>query len=316
MKKVIVGIIITCTLLFPLLFINNNKELLITTFKKSYSIVSKIDEKDKLEILIYINNKKASLLDKEKIVKSYISSEDAVINLKIDKVTDLNYTQMIKENKFNLYSFVFDIEFNSNNEYSVFINNAILNIELIESSYNLNIGTLSYNKVLFYGDIDNSLSVSQIIPVINKLDVNDSILGIGLKIRNFSKNNIIIKDIEFLDYNIKPSLYEIKEVDISEINNKNISEILGYSYNYNYQDNITNDEIIIYVEEGNEYEFLLPIKYIKTYPIDSFGMEITFSYEGTGNKEYKYYFDDYVFFKSNYITYKNDDIIINKYEIS
>lgn len=316
MKKVIVGIIITCTLLFPLLFINNNKELLITTFKKSYSIVSKIDEKDKIEILIYINNKNASLLDKGKIVKSYISSEDAVINLKIDKVTDLNYMQMIKENKFNLYSFVFDIEFNSNNEYSVFINNAILNIELIESSYNLNIGTLSYNKVLFYGDIDNSVSVSQIIPIINKLDVNDSILGIGLKIRNFSKNNIIIKDIEFLDYNIKPSLYEIKEVDISEINNKNISEILGYSYNYNYQDNITNDKIIIYVEEGNEYEFLLPIKYKKTYPIDSFGMAITFSYEGTGNKEYKYYFDDYVFFKSNYITYKNDDIIINKYEIS
>lgn len=316
MKKVIVIVVMLCILLLPLFFINNNSELLITTFKKSYSIVSKIDEKDKLEVLIYINNKNSSILDIDNIIKSSIHDDESHINLRIDSITDLDYTQVIKNNKFYLYSFIFDIEFESKNEFSLFMKKVMLALDLNETSYNLEIGSFSYNKVMHYGDSDNTISVAQITPLIDKIDVNDSILGIGLKLKNFSNRNIIVNSIDLLDYNVIPSLNEIKEVDINTINNKNISEILGYSYNFEYQDTLLDNKVLIYIENKNEYEFLLPIKYLNRYPVNSFGLKIEYCYEEDTDKIHTYYFDDYVYFNSNYITYKSSDIIINKYENS
>ena len=127
MKKVVIIVVAICLALLSLLFIKTDDELLITTFKQSYSLVSKIDEDDKLEVLIYINNKKASILNKDNISKTYLLDEYGnQINLKIDKITYLDYEQKILDNNYYLHSYVFNIDFNSNNEYSVYMKNAYL----------------------------------------------------------------------------------------------------------------------------------------------------------------------------------------------
>lgn len=318
MKKVIIIVVAICLALLSLLsllFIKTDDELLITTFKQSYSLVSKIDEDDKLEVLIYINNKKASILNKNNISKTYLLDEYGnQINLKIDKITYLDYEQKILDNNYYLHSYVFDIDFNSNNEYSVYMKNAYLYVIVNDNTYKLEIGSFSYTKVLIYGDENNIISIGQLTPVINKIDINDTVLGLGLKIRNLSNKDIIIRNIELLDYSLKSSMNEIKDININNISSMNITELIGYSYNYKYDENIINNNVYIYIESNNEYMFLLPIKYTNDYPINSFGFRIEYFLNDQNNTIYEYYFDDYVYFRSNYVTYKSKDIVINKYE--
>ena len=322
MKKIIIiitsSIMIIISILILEIFLVKNETFMITTFKKSYEIVSKVEEKDIIEILIYLSNANAIVTSKDKINKCYIidgNNNENHINLKLINIINREYNQLIKNNNYYLFSYIFEIDFDVLSPYSVYINDASLNIILNEKNYGLNIGSFSYSKIPYYGDEKNMLSINKITPITENINGNDTLLGLGIGLRNTNKEDIIIHNISLLDYSIKASLNETKIISLEEITNKSIDQILGYKYEVQCNDILSNS-LNILIEDASNIEFVLPIKYYNSYPINSFGFSINYSLKTNKDIIYTYYFDDFVYFYSNYITYKSEDIIINTYENS
>lgn len=321
-KKVILivcGFIISLALMSVCVsyYSKKNNSIKLTIVKNAYSYLSTYDEVDELVLPVFINNKNSNYLVKENINDASITdeAEENILKLEVEKIEKYDYEALINEEKFYCYLYKFNILNNNEGDNDININKAYLKLDYINETIKINIGSLTSKKITSFTEDSKLITITNLKGIINDVKYQNQyrkdIVGIAVGIKNNANSNIIIKSIKPLDCNYKCSLKEIKVLKDLPSSNEKIDNILGYEYEYS---NITDFDI-----EGNclinknEKQFLLlPLKKVSNYCANSFGLEISFVFEGKEDEVYKTYVDDFLFYttKNNYeefdiLTYEN-----------
>lgn len=283
----------------------------VTLFKKSYSIITSDSNDSYLEVLFYVSDKSVSFVRNDKILSSSISdkNKDNLIELKAVDVVDRKYTQVIKNRKFHLYSFIFTPITEVNDDFVFELDKAYLNINNSDMEYMFYIGSFYMTKVPFYGSQDD-ISLSNLKPLVGFLDRNKTLVGVGIELNNYTNKKITIKSFEFLRSGIKASN---KDIVISPNNyypSQDIDDILGYQYNV-FESEFIDSTFEKEIESKSKKEFFIPLKYHNKYSVNSLGIVITYE---INNSIHKMYVDEFTFFKDNSIVTKYDEVILYSYD--
>lgn len=304
------GVLVIITIIF-LNVIKKNETFDVTLFKKSYSIITSDSNDSYLEVLFYVSDKSVSFVRNDKILRSSISdkNKDNLIELKAVDVVDRKYTQVIKNKKFHLYSFIFTPITEVNDDFVFELDKAYLNINNSDMEYMFYIGSFYMTKVPFYGSQDD-ISLSNLKPLVGFLDRNKTLVGVGIELNNYTNKKITIKSFEFLRSGIKASN---KDIVISPNNyypSQDIDDILGYQYNV-FESEFIDSAFEEEIESKTKKEFLIPLKYHNKYSVNSLGIVITYE---INNNIHKMYVDEFTFFKDNSIVTKYDEVILYSYD--
>lgn len=319
MKKQICGIItiislIMLSLLFIIIKSNNNQNIQVTTFKKSYSIITDNSaDKEILEVLFYISDKDTGFT-KEDTFKSVAICDKYKNNyllIDLEKITDMNYSQQIKNNKFHMYSYIFAISLDTNDTFEFDLQEAYVELKDIDNTYLIEIGSFYYYKVPYYGTKHN-LSISKLKPIVNQIAMNKSLVGLIIEINNQTLEEVKITNIKLLKSGINVSYKDVKSITGEYNSNMLMSDILGYDYSY-YEN--TTDVINVInvnaVKRNQKEQYIIPLKYHNNYLINSIGLII--EYEIKNEKGY-YYLDEFTFFQDNIIMAQEEDVEIYTYD--
>ena len=297
------------------IFVPKSDMFSITTFKKSYNYVTTVDSENELmEVLIYLSDKNISMTNEEKIINSNIYDKNTTdtIEVKLSKITDMDFKQEIKGKGYNLFSFIFILpKISSSEEIELKMNEAILQLNLISYDINLEIGSFYYMCIKEIGS--NYLSISKLKPIVNVINYNKTLVGLDMSFYNNTNKTIMINKIKVLENGIYVSNHDIKKLEKEISSNEQIDNILGYKYDYKTNDSfndLSSNNLSLEITNINN-EFIIPIKYDTDYPISSCGIMIEFIIDG---KNEKLYFDDFLFFKDNELSYPSEKIIIKQYE--
>lgn len=319
MKKtilLIICIVSICGLVLISLF-HDNSTYFVTTVPKAYSFVSTYYDSDELEIILYVSDKKSVFTNTEAINNCYITDNENHNSIKIDlkEIKDLSYSEKIKNQKFYLFSYLFDIKQFVLDEFEVSINNAILSIETEAQNFNINIGSFYYYKLPYFGDENQNLSISKLVPILSNLKGNKTLGAINLKITNHCNKDIEIVSLKLFDCNVYPAINDII-ITKEEVNTKlSLSSILGYNYELTsdiYNDNI---DLSLVITSNDVIELVVPLKYFNSYNINTLGFKIEYRIIGNNdNNIYPFYYDDFVYFTSNNYFIDEDTLQIDCYE--
>lgn len=305
--------IILLSVLIIIIRTSDNENIQLTTFKKSYSIVTdNSSPQESLEVLIYISEKDTAFTEESTFKSTGLcdKSKNNYLSMSLEKITDMKYSQQIKNNKFHMFSYIFSISFDTNDLFEFDLEEAYLELKNLDNTYLIGIGSFYYYKVPYYGAKHN-LSISQLKPIVNKISMNNSLVGIILEINNQTLEQVTIKNIKVLKSGINVSNKDIKKITNDYNSNVLISDILGYSYNYHDTNDVTN---IIYEDEispNQKQKYIIPLKYHNDYLINSLGLVIEYEIK---NKEGCFYFDEFTFFQDNIIMAQEKDIEIYTYD--
>lgn len=312
MKKIIF-ILSFLILIIGFLIININfvESFNIITFKKAYSIIMDSNKDNLLEILLFINNKNVSFLDKDKLENIYIAdeNEDILVKFLPVNIVDREYMQEIKGSNYNLYSYIFRFSDEIENSQELSIDKAYFNVTCCDNDMKIEIGSFYLFNIPYYGST-NDISISRLKPLVNKINNNETLLGFGIEINNKEKEEIVINNIKLLNNSVIASLNDI--ISINDFNtNDNIKDVLGYDFDYKKTDLITNNINIEIDKETKSYLFV-PLKYIYDYVINSLAIEITYLINET---EYKIYLDQFTFFVNEIISSPAYEVKIYTYDL-
>ena len=308
---VVVSILIVCFSLY----MTRGNVFHVTTIKKTYSLVSPYKEEDSFEVLLYVSDKKAYVVNEDKIGECVITDreENNVIEVDIISITDKFEAMKINNEKYFLYSFIFKVDLKTDSDLRLEINDAILLMKYPNNDNDIvevEIGNFYYYKIPYYGDEKENLVVSKIKPLVNYVGYNKSLAGIDFEFYNQINKDIIIDKIEILNKDVVIGKNDICIIDEQFSSGDNIDHILGY--NYDFYNNVSNNENYdIVIKPGELVEILFPLKYQEEIIVDQLGLIINYSING---EKYKVYYDDFVFFKQTSIKIDASKLEIKTYE--
>ena len=111
-KKIIKSIyftvaVVCLALLVSAFFINKPSEIRVSAYTKSYSINSKVNLIDTIDIEILVDQADSFYTDMAQIKSSYISGQEGEIKLKIKNICIDSANIYIYEEKFYIFHFIF-----------------------------------------------------------------------------------------------------------------------------------------------------------------------------------------------------------------
>ncbi len=315
--SVIVILVLISIIFLVIKLSKNNKVMKITTVKKSYDFVSLVDDVEELIVPMYINIDDGFILKKENINRAFITDEDEINIMKID-INDIEKTGHIaKIDDENYFCYLY--KFNISQKDKIIFKNAFLRLDCNKANIKINIGSVTINKIDSFDNSNGYISITNLKGIINTVkssnDINISkkdIFGIVLGIKNNSKQKLSITKIAPLDCNYYESFYEGKIIDTIPESNENMTNILGYEYEYFYGNGIIDNEKKLQIDADEKIYFLLPLKKISKYSSNSFGIMIEFIEEKT-NKKFEMYIDDFLFFTTRADNEEYDILIYENY---
>lgn len=288
---IVIAFIVVVTIIS--VFTKKKEEFYLTIVPKSYCFVTDNKVDKELEAMVYVTNKESFITDKDQITNAYIESRNRLDKLKIylKSISDCNITKVINKKIYYLFSFVFTLPQVDATNYDLCINDAILLLECINDEIEIKLGSFYYYKIPYFGDESENLSISKLKGIVNYVNANKTLVGLVLGLRNNSKDDITITSIDIFDKTIHPSMSDIKLIDDDVSSSDNLSGLLGYEYNIYKEEDKEAKDIVIYKDETVNY--LIPLKYINDYIIDSASMVINYQ---VNNKDYSYYLDNITLF--------------------
>lgn len=290
--KLICGIIILVLFVgavtITAIFTRKKDEFFLTTIPKSYCLVTDTALEKEVEAMLYVSNKKSFVTDIKKISSAYISSRNRLDKLKVDlkSITDCNTSSIIKSKEYFLYSYVFTLPIIDATDYDLSINDAIIILEYFNEEIEIKLGSFYFYKIPYFGDKYENMSISKLKGIVNYVNGNKTLVGIVLGINNKTNNDLTISDIELLDKSVKVSMEEVQELVGDAQSSDDISSLLGYDYDL-YE--IENGNNTITIEKKEVAYFIVPIKYLNNYIIDSAAIKINYM---LGDDTFYYYLDN------------------------
>ncbi len=306
----LIGVAVLVFVLSIVLFSKGSDTYKLTTIKQAYNVLSLVNEKDEIVIPIYSNNKKCDFVDKKKVANCSITDtlEDNVFKLSLTDITSSGNVLKISGEEFYEYEYHFTFLGEYTEEVRSLIDKAYLKIELKEKEVRLCIGSLSYYKVLNYGDGINNLDLVCLKAIVNELDDEKTIVGVVMGLKNNSYDGLTISNINLLDVNLKASSGEIKIINEVPSSTDDISALLGYEYKVS---GVAIDNALDISLDSYEVKYLLvPLKRVGDVYTNRFGLQIDYLING---KTMTYYLDDFLYFKANQ-NLKLEDFEIFTYE--
>ena len=151
LKKILIGVVI-CLAIVVIVFIwyFNNQSIKVTTIKESYNMLVS-NNRPKLDVNLYVNQKDSYITNIDKISSCYIHSyqNDEVYQVNVNDISIINQTSIKKE---NYYVYNYDLSFKVGIEEDLIIREAYLVLNYNNSkSLDIMIGSIS----IYNGDINN-----------------------------------------------------------------------------------------------------------------------------------------------------------------
>ena len=280
-------------LILGIALFKKTSKLKVSAYTYPYNYLSNVSEKDNIDIKILVNNKNSYFTNKDKINNGYISGKEGKIKLNIKEINIEKNPITIKDDKYYLFHFLFEIDLNVDSSFEIFIEKAYLYLNYSNDlSTNIYIGSFTYTK---YNENNNHLSITSLKAINNKANI-DGFYGCVMGIRNISNHDIIINGIDLLDGNIN----NIKYIQIDKIEDSTKYE--DYFKNNNYLDTVTIEK------DGIIYLAITFDANVKTmFSIEGIGIRIK-------NNENDYYLDKFIFYKVNNYDIKDFDFTIYEYK--
>ena len=329
-KKIIVKVgipfafVIIISMMIVILALDKPKNIVVTTLKTPYNIMSEINEdylseknNDSFCIKLYVNQERTYYTNIDKIVYSEIEGDNSIYHLKIEDIIETEYSYILFNDKYYQYNYYFTFDFKFDDNYIDEIKDAKLKMTFSNGI----ISTLSIGSFSFYKYKDNlsldslskdylsedKLSLDSLSLASIKIIHDDKITGLMLGIRNFSNKDIVINKVDCLDANIK-KLNAVMEVE-SDANLKEDDIKMYYNTYPNVIDNNTNITIF-----KNDIKYLvIPIIY-EDNELDilpgSFGFKVHFIIDG---EEIDYYIPKMLLFDCIF-NVNEDELIFYEYE--
>ena len=288
-KKVIVISALVFIFVMIMMVVSKRENVLsITTIKRSYSMVTLKEQSEDMVVPIFFSVKDNYYVKINNINECMIVDMNEENGLKVDVIDIVDIREELKLNDKVFYCYSFKIKINTNINYN--LKEAYLKIIYLCDEIKINIGSFDYQIVEKFGG-DELVSLSNLKGIINEEGNEKDIYGVFVGLKNKSNENIKITNIEVLNTNYRTSIYEVKEIDYIPEFTDNVSDILGYEYNY-YKINETNG-LSIYIDSNNTKFIFVHLKKIGNFNSNGFGLMIEIE---IGKIKKNIYFDDFLFY--------------------
>lgn len=244
-----------------------------------------------LSIPIYFSDNKNFLIDSNNV--SNVSLKNDIIEVAVD-IKAINYESTMTYKNKTFYQYSFLIEFSK-----ITIDNLemeMLDAKLLITYKNSEILEIEIgNLFLNFGDVQGSdhIDLRYLSGIVNEIDDKKYLVGIIIKVDNFTTQPIQIKSISTnvskMAFSIESSFLSLhsfdSETDLEEIFGE--FDVLFFSVNSDFQ-LLLNDD----------YYYVIPVMYQELVKINRLPIIIEYVYN---NQEYRYVIDDFMFFNERFV---------------
>lgn len=286
MKKNLIRILLLGSVLI-LCSCQKSQELKWITFCDSYNSFD-----GKIEVGLYLNQKNSPYTNVNNIIQAKIvdqSTGDAY-QVKISEIIDEQ--ESIKHRNITYYSYDFKISMLFSSSEIIKMPKAHLVIDYLnDKQITLHIGNLSYVT----SDNDFSLSIGNMMGIVNDINYHKTLCGIVLRIKNLTDFDVHLKEILMVN-----AIGEITYQNITILsklpnsNNLEMNSLLNKTYNYLEKNNLDSIDLII----KEEIILLLPISYLDEQIINQTGLVLKYYLNG---EEKSKIINNFKFFNSFYL---------------
>lgn len=305
MKKSRIIIAISLIMIFILVIVKVSKReniLSITTIKRSYGMVTLTEKSEEIVVPLFFTVKDNYYVNIKNICEVMIIDKNEENGLKVELIEIVDVKEEITLVDKLFYCYSFKLKVNSDINYS--LKEAYLKIIYLCDEIKINIGSFDFQVVEKFGG-DELITISNLKGIINERNKEKDIYGLCIGVKNKTSDNVKIVGIEVLNRNYKTSETEIKEIDYIPDFTDEVSDILGYEYNYFEIKEV--DSLSIYID-GNEQKILfIPLKKVGNFSSNLFGIMIEVETDGVKKN---IYYDDFLFFTSKEkLSYEDFEVI-------
>lgn len=296
------------------LFSQEQQSFRLTTLPKSYSLISRVDEKEKISILLYfdVSNLPFDPYDKQIHFSLRDKNNENSLPLKLESTIFTDESLEIQGDLFYLYEFLFEIDFTTNSAYDIEFVEAylVINRNPDQAEVKLLIGNLSFTKVDSF--LNSHFSITKLKATVNVLQHTKSVVAFEIGIRNSLNENVEILEVYPLLPQVQVSVNDVFEItNLNYSSSTNIEELLGYEYHVL---GISNNDLLNIVLLGNEEQcYYFPLKISSQFKVTQFAIKMKYQ---VGDELFEGYIDDFVFFSDYFISQAEiNQMVIHTYEI-
>ncbi|MDD3106230.1 MAG: hypothetical protein PHP65_00290 [Bacilli bacterium] len=296
------------------LFSQEQQSFRLTTLPKSYSLISRVDEKEKISILLYfdVSNLPFDPYDKQIHFSLRDKNNENSLPLKLESTIFTDESLEIQGDLFYLYEFLFVIDFTTNSAYDIEFVEAylVINRNPDQAEVKLLIGNLSFTKVDSF--LNSHFSITKLKATVNVLQHTKSVVAFEIGIRNSLNENVEILEVYPLLPQVQVSVNDVFEItNLNYSSSTNIEELLGYEYHVL---GISNNDLLNIVLLGKEEQcYYFPLKISSQFKVTQFAIKMKYQ---VGDELFEGYIDDFVFFSEYFISQAEiNQMVIHTYEI-
>lgn len=290
-------ILLIMFIIFVLIKRNNNKQILLI-YPKEHYVLSKTDDPC-FNLDIYSDKEDSEYLNINIIdnIQIYNNINQDYITTKVKEIIKTDEYIEYEKKKYYKNSIIIELPISKNTVMN--IENADIKINYkTDKSINLYLGSIN---IIEYQS-DNSFIINRMKGLVNKINSQDSIIGIYMQLYNNTENDIIITNIEYTSNTIISNYDYIKKVEeINESNNELINEVLKIDYNIYQQSN--NKNCNFNINKNEQIKLFIPLTYLKDNVVNQTGIIIKYIKD---NQNYQQIIEPFIFFNS----------LENKFEVS
>lgn len=290
-KYTLFTLLIIIILIVSLILIGREKDNhIFLVYPKEYSVLSK-DDNPIFTVEIYANEKDSVYLKKETIdnVKIYDFSSKDYLTCDIHEIEkNMEYIKY-EDNKY--YKYRLNIELPIKKQTELKFNEAYLKINYLTSEiisfYLGNFNVINYEN-------NSAFIINRMKGVINKINNQDTLVGIYLELNNYLDQDVIITKINFTSNQITTNYDYLSVVEeISDDYQESIDNIVKMKYNL-YQKS-DKQECLLQINKDSKTKIFIPLTYLKDNSVNQTGIIITYLYK---NETYQQVIEPFVFFNS------------------
>lgn len=282
--KIYIGLVIIIILITIVIII------LSITRKKDYYYYLTINDSyylecnnTKFDVRVYSNHDDDIYLNKEVITSIYLKSRVSEDFYELD-LSDLTKSEKsVEYNDKTFYENILNLKLPIITKEDLQLNDCYLELRFLsEEIIKLNIGSI----IVYNIESSNHLEISHMKAVVNKVDEEQILSGIGISVN--ASANLTITDIKTLDTRVFVKSEYIKRLENdSYLNSVDMSELLGVAYDpLGTKEDFTE----ITINNSDQAHYIIPLFYEELISINKLGFRIEYEIDGVSYTKLVYPF--------------------------
>jgi len=274
-----------------LLLIREDIETVIISNNNVFSIYHS-DNLEKFEVELLTNTPDSFYFSEEYISAISVQNNEQTFALLLEDIDISNTYMEYLDEKFYQATLSLKLKIISNN-IKINMTNANLVINYTNNQkLEIEIGEFNY---LFKNDYDKDISLNNLSATYEEVNGINTVGGVNLDLGNRSDVNLVINQIRLLTTNVQANQERILQRDICP-QTYSVNDCLGIN-NYNFNEDIDEDEVNIILLKNNNLELYIPLLYLQeTRFIHKFSISIIYTMNGV---QKEYIIDDFPYMRTS-----------------